>query len=253
VTVAGAPLLSPVDHPLALPAVPERQIPLGAAVLTWLLAWLLGMLVVAAAVLAAMGVDGDDYSIAELALAVSASWIVFIVALLLVSRRYGSGDGWGDFVGHFGIGWKPVDLLGVPAGVATQLVLPAFYWPLRELWPSTFSSEEIEERAQELADKAGGSSTVLLFLVVAVGAPVVEELMYRGLLQRATTRVVGVWGGLVLASLFFALVHPSPVEYPGLFLAGLVFGIWLAVTGRVGGSIMTHVAFNVTGLVFTLW
>jgi membrane protease YdiL (CAAX protease family) len=236
-----------------LPDVPERPIPLGAAVLTWLLAWLLGMLVVAAGVLAAFGVDGDDYSIAQLALAISASWIVFIVALVLVSHRYGSGDAWGDFIGHFAVAWKPVDLLGVPVGVATQLALPAFYWPLRELWPSTFSSEEIEERAQELADKAGGASTLLLFLVVAAGAPLVEELMYRGLLQRATARVVGVWGGLVLASLFFALVHPSPVEYPGLFVAGLVFGIWLAVTGRIGGSIITHVAFNVTGLVLTLW
>ena len=142
----------------------------------------------------------------------------------------------------------------MPLGVLTQLLLvPLVYLPLRELWPSTFSTDDIEERAQELADKAGGANTLLLFLVVAVGAPLVEELVYRGLLQRAGARVVGVWPGLLLASVWFALVHPSPVEYPGLFVAGLTFGIWLALTGRIGGGIMTHIGFNVTGLVMTLW
>jgi membrane protease YdiL (CAAX protease family) len=52
--------------------------------------------------------------------------------------------------------------------------------------------------------------------------------------------------------MWFALVHPSPVEYPGLLLAGLTFGACLLVTGRLGASIVTHFAFNVTGLVLAL-
>ena len=39
-----------------------------------------------------------------------------------------------------------------------------------------------------------------------------------------------------------------PVEYPGLFVFGLVAGACLLVTGRLGMPIATHVAFNVTGL-----
>ena len=49
-----------------------------------------------------------------------------------------------------------------------------------------------------------------------------------------------------------ALIHFSPVEYPGLFLAGLVFGGCVAATGRIGPAILTHAAFNATGLVMVL-
>jgi membrane protease YdiL (CAAX protease family) len=145
---------------------------------------------------------------------------------------------------------RPIDLAGIPAGVATQLVgVPLLYWPLRQIWPDAFSQSDIDERAKELADKAGGATTVLLVLVVVVGAPLVEELVYRGLLQRALQSVVGGAGALVLGSMWFSLIHLSPVEYPGLLLAGLVFGAWLTFTGRIGGAILTHAAFNATGLI----
>jgi membrane protease YdiL (CAAX protease family) len=233
---------------------PARPIPLGAAFVTWLTGWALGMVVLAAAVFAAVGANSDDYTIADLGAASVAGWVVLIAALAYTSRRYGSGDAVGDYVGHYSVDWRPVDLLGVPLGVLAQLVVvPALYWPLGELWPSTFSSDEIEERAQELADKAGGANTVLLFLIVAVGAPLVEEMVYRGLIQNALARTLGVWVGLIVAAVWFALVHPSPIEYPGLFVAGLLFGVWLTLTGRIGGAVATHFAFNVTGLVMTLW
>jgi membrane protease YdiL (CAAX protease family) len=56
----------------------------------------------------------------------------------------------------------------------------------------------------------------------------------------------------VSASAWFALVHFSPVEYPGLFLAGLVFGGCVVATGRIGPAILTHAAFNAVGLVIVL-
>jgi len=133
------------------------------------------------------------------------------------------------------------------------VVIPLVYIPLRGLWPDTFSKAELEERAQELADKADGWTVVLLALVVVVGAPIVEELVYRGLLQRSMARtMIGGGGALLFTSLWFALVHPSPVEYPGLFLAGLMFGAGALLTDRIGPAVLTHAAFNATGLVMAL-
>jgi membrane protease YdiL (CAAX protease family) len=148
---------------------------------------------------------------------------------------------------------RPIDLLGIPLGVITQVALvPAVYLPLRALWPNTFEAEELERRAQELADRAGGWTTVLLVVFVAIGAPVVEELVYRGMLQRAFSRRIGVIPALLSISVMFALVHPSPVEYPGLWVAGLVFGSSTARLDRIGMSWFTHAAFNATGLWFVL-
>ena len=221
--------------------------------LTWFAGWTIGMFLVASAILLAFGVDGDDYTIPQLALATTASWVVFVGALAFTSRRYGSGRPVDDFVSHYAVAFRPIDLIGVPAGVIGQLVVvPLVYVPLRALWPDTFSEAELEQRAQELSDKAHGWTVVLLVLIVVVGAPIVEELVYRGLLQRSIAASIGAVPGLIVTSAWFALVHPSPVEYPGLLFAGLMFGAGLLLTGRIGPSILTHAAFNATGLILAL-
>jgi membrane protease YdiL (CAAX protease family) len=93
---------------------------------------------------------------------------------------------------------------------------------------------------------------VLLVIIVVIGAPIVEELVYRGLLQRSMSAAFGVVPGLVVMSIWFALMHPTPIEWPGLVVAGALFGAGLALTGRIGPGIITHAAFNATGLILAL-
>ena len=85
-------------------------------------------------------------------------------------------------------------------------------------------------------------------LAYVLGAPLVEEMVYRGLLQRSAVAKFGPVGGLIAASVFFGAIHLRPVELPGLTVAGLVFGLMLLRTGRLGSAIATHAAFNATGV-----
>jgi membrane protease YdiL (CAAX protease family) len=85
---------------------------------------------------------------------------------------------------------------------------------------------------------------------VVVGAPLVEELVYRGLLQRSAARRVPGWIAVVLVAAWFALIHFRPVEYPGLFAFGLVLGAAALLTRRLGMGVLTHCAFNATALVW---
>lgn len=229
---------------------PSPTIPFMPAALTWTAAWLVGVLVVAPVAVAAMGADlGDDLTIPQMTVVAVGGWAAFLLALALVTRFRGSGS----WAADFGLRILPVDLIGIPLGVALQLaVVPALYAPLRGLWPDTFSSQQLEERAQDLADRASGGSTVLLVLLVVVGAPIVEELVYRGMLQRSLSSVLSRRAALVSIALWFALIHLSPVEYPGLFVAGLVFGGCVTLTDRIGPSILTHAAFNATGIFVVL-
>lgn len=231
-------------------AAAETPIAVGPAFGTWSAAWIGGTLLAAPAMIALLGASlGDDLTIPQLSAASAATWVVMIAALIIASRRFGTGRPLADF----GATFRPIDLVGIPLGVVTQVALvPWLYMPLRAVWPDTFSSERIEERAQDLADRAGGWTTVLLAIVVVIGAPLVEEFVYRGLLQRSVSAAVGTGIGLVSTSAWFALIHFSPVEYPGLFLAGLVFGGCVALTGRIGPAIVTHAAFNATGLIVVL-
>jgi membrane protease YdiL (CAAX protease family) len=89
-----------------------------------------------------------------------------------------------------------------------------------------------------------------LVLLVVVGAPLVEELVYRGLLQRSAAQRVPDWIAVVVVAAWFALIHFRPVEYPGLFAFGLVLGAMALLTRRLGMGVLAHCAFNATGL---LW
>ena len=127
-------------------------------------------------------------------------------------------------------------------------MLTAIYLPLRAVWPDVFSDQRLEQNATDLADRASGISILILTLMVVIGAPIVEELVYRGMLQTPlSTRFHPVLVWLFVAALFTG-IHFRPVEYPGLFVFALVVGACALLTDRLGMSIVVHIAFNATGL-----
>ncbi len=212
---------------------------------SWVVAALLSSFVVAV-----FSGGADDVPIGVLAFSAAVGWTVYACGAWLASKRAGSGDVRSDF----GISAAPIDAVGLPLGVAAQLALiPLIYAPLKAFWPDTFDEAALTETAEDLVDRADGAMMIVLALVVVVGAPLAEELFYRGLLQRpllaraASGPIVVVI--VVGVAVVFALIHFRPVEYPGLFGAGLVFGVCAWRTGRLAMSVAAHVAFNATALV----
>jgi len=223
---------------------PEPSSTIAAFVITWVAAVLASSLVI----VVGQNPD-DDTSIPLLGASLIVGWTVFLGGTWFASQKLGSGDVRADFA----LTARPLDLLGVPIGVATQLLLvPAVYLPLRAVWPDVFDDDALSETANDLIDRADGGLIVVLFLLVVIGAPVVEEVVYRGLLQRPLLdRLPAVPVVLGVAALF-AVIHFRPVEYPGLFVAGLVFGVCAWRAGRIGMAVAAHVAFNATGLALAL-
>jgi uncharacterized protein len=246
---SGTPLPSvPSGRPPVRFGDGQSHITVGIAATTWVVCWFAGN-VVGGAVLALSGHDAgtSDTPIWLTVLGALGLWIPTLIGLQYTSQKFGLRSP----VRDYGLSFAPIDLLGVPIGVLTQLVLiRLLYWPLEEIWPATFSSPKVEESARTLYESADGAWLVALVLLVVVGAPFVEELLYRGLLQNAFRRRVSDGVALVIVALWFALIHFRPVEYPGLLLVGLVLGICAMVTGRIGMSIVAHCAFNATGLVW---
>lgn len=220
------------------------EVPVAASV--WVCGWLVAQ--VAAVVVLSIGgyESADDASISALFLAQCLGWAALLGGLVFASRSTGTGS----FATDYAVTARPIDVLGVPLGVLTQLVVvPLIYVPLDRLWPATFNDDALSETARDLADRATGGAAVLLVLMVCVGAPVVEELVYRGMIQGSLASRFSPVVAWIAASAFFAVIHFKPVEYPGLLAAGLVFGGCLLVTGRLAPAVAAHVGFNVTGLV----
>ncbi|MDQ3468313.1 MAG: CPBP family intramembrane metalloprotease [Actinomycetota bacterium] len=226
-----------------------RAVDVPVAVVTWLAAFFVGQ-TISALVTSTAGVDDADLiPIPTLFAAVVATWVAYIAGAWYASMRAGSGDPVEDYRLRFGL----FDLVGVPVGVLTQLVLvPVVYLPLIRLWPDVFTDERLEETAQRLVDRADGASFVLLVAMVCIGAPIVEEIVYRGMIQGSLAARIDQKVALLAATTWFALIHFRPVEYPGLFVFGLVAGASFLATGRLGTAIVTHAAFNVTGLALAI-
>lgn len=216
-----------------------------AAVVVWLATWVVGQILFQL-VLTVSGASIDAPTpISTLAAGVVATWAAYVGGMWWASQRVGTGDFRRDYVVEF----DPLDLVAVPVGVLTQLVLvPVVYVPLRSIWPDTFTDDRLEETARDLVDRASGMSIVALVVIVVVGAPIVEELVYRGLLQHSFASRVSEPVALVVVAAWFAVIHFRPIEYPGLFVAGLVFGGCLLITGRLATAMIAHAAFNATGL-----
>lgn len=229
------------------PVTNDARFSVGVALGAWVAAYV-AALPLQALVIAAFGRGGDDpdtWPTSVTAVSILCLWIPFVVGLVIVSRRFGGAS----FVRDYRVGFRPVDLLGVPLGLAAQfVVLPLLYWPLSTWFPGAFDSDDVERRATELWDRAFGIWILVLVLIVAVGAPLVEEFVYRGLILQSLEGRFNDVVALVVSAAWFAAIHLQPVELPGLFVVGLVFGLCWQRSGRIAMSVLAHVAFNAAGL-----
>lgn len=189
--------------------------------------------------------SSDDIPIWGLGLMQIPLWAGYLGAVL-----YAGSKGRG-VVEDFGARVRPLDVpLGLAIGVVTQLaVLPALYAPI--FWLSGTDTDELSRPAQELADRAGGGASWILFaLLVGIIAPVVEELFYRGLLLRSLQkRGAAPWAAVLVSSLVFAAMHMQVLQFPGLLVFGLVSGTLAVRTGRLGPSVFAHIGFNMATVV----
>jgi membrane protease YdiL (CAAX protease family) len=219
------------------------------AVLAFIGAWFAAQML-SVIVLSIFGETGDSETpIGVLAVVLCTAWFAYVSTMWFVSERAGTADP----VDDFGIRVLPIDLIGLGIGVLAQLVvIRVVYLPLEAVWPATFGDDELQRNAEGLVDRASGVTTVVLFVLVVLGAPIVEELFYRGLLQRSLLARFNDVLVVVGVAALFAVIHFRPVEYPGLFVFGLIVGATAMITGRLGMSIMTHIGFNLTGLLLVL-
>jgi uncharacterized protein len=186
---------------------------------------------------------------AELVLSEVGLWLPLLTACWYVSRRRGTRS----WVNDFGLQWRPIDIgLGVAGSLAARSTGAIVLLPIVILRPH-FRNPDVTVFQQFTS---GVSGWIVLFLVVCVGAPIVEELFFRGLIQ---TRLVGRYGpviGIGVTSVLFGAAHligwdgPVTLVYAlSIAGAGVALGTMRHLTGRLGTSMMTHFFFNAQALI----
>lgn len=176
-----------------------------------------------------------------------APWIVLAGWPLLITRLRGNGAridlglrlSWRD------TGW------GLIAGFVALLVSGMAALGMQALVPELTSAAA--EAAEELEAESGRASIVVFALLVMVGAPIVEELFFRGLFFSALRkRGVNAFLTIVITAVVFAGFHLEPTRFLVLLPTGLVLGWVRWRTGSTGAAMLAHGVVNAPGAIALL-
>lgn len=143
---------------------------------------------------------------------------IIIVAIKGFSRQpWGEPFVWPPQLGNTKLKWMA--LAGLGLGVAMDASYSSLYerilhhpLPVQETTPFVQYSLK--------------ASPVTAALAIVIVAPVVEEILFRGLLYGAFSKWMPPWGVIAMSSALFAIVHLQPVYLPPIFCMGLILG-WL--------------------------
>ncbi|MFZ7086691.1 lysostaphin resistance A-like protein [Curtobacterium sp. RRHDQ10] len=216
---------------------------------------------------------------AQLLLPSIAVWVPLVAVVVWAMPRPGAGPG--SVLERLGLRFRAADVVWavgialVARGVDALLNL------------GVFGTTGLGPRAV-LGGTPGPLFLVLLVVGPVVVSPVVEELFFRGVLQREVVRRFraadsGSWAapvGVVVTALVFALMHllvggaamlsaggvfsaagvfstagvfsaGGIVEFVSTFVLGLLVGGVAVTTNRLGGAVLAHVLFNGIAVVLT--
>jgi membrane protease YdiL (CAAX protease family) len=105
---------------------------------------------------------------------------------------------------------------------------------------------------------------VLIVIAAVVIAPLVEEMLFRGMFQTMIRsfleiRVSGfgirnrAWPAIFITSALFAMVHPNPEHRPALFVIGACMGYAYEKSGSLFRPVFIHLLFNAANITATLY
>ena len=159
------------------------------------------------------------------------------------TKRWGSGDRLGD-VGFkprwSDLGWGPLIWLGT---IFTQVAVTVVV---------LFLNVPISNNTDDISDiTADRTYTVAIVITAVVAAPLVEELVFRGLVMRSLLSVSAPPIAVVGQGVLFGVAHVDPVRGVGniglaivLSTVGVSFGLAAYLLRRIGPTMVAHAIFN---------
>jgi membrane protease YdiL (CAAX protease family) len=126
----------------------------------------------------------------------------------------------------------------------------AFNWAYSEfIVPDIKVQEELRKLFAAIPQTL--PNQILLFVAVALIAPLIEELLFRGFLQKSLAKKMPVWAAIAISALIFGAVHMDLYAMPPLVVMGAIFGVIYHLTGSLRVTIILHALNNAAALAFS--
>jgi membrane protease YdiL (CAAX protease family) len=145
-------------------------------------------------------------------------------------------------------------LAGAVGGVLIRVV--AFAAALLVVMLTEIFTNQAPSVPEQVPSELSGLAQLLLGAVVVVGAPLGEELFFRGFLFRGLRARRGFWVAALVSSVAFAVVHVVEGNWflvPVMFAVGMCLAYLYEREGRILVPIAAHAMFNLIGMAFIVW
>ena len=155
----------------------------------------------------------------------------------------------------FGFNHPPIGRAALLAAVVGAAAIP-IAWSLNSLSEKILTAvhvqAELQPAVQALKSAGSGLEVVYFGLVAVILAPLVEELLFRGILypflKRASHRKLALWG----TSFLFAAIHANLVTFIPLTFLAVIFTLLYETTGNLLSPILAHSLFNAMNFFYLL-
>lgn len=142
---------------------------------------------------------------------------------------------------------RPLRFVGIGLGTV------GFGLLLTNIIMQAMAGTDLLTSALDLMENAFNAKTSLdslvLILTVAVGAPIVEEILFRGVLFEELNRQCSVKTTIFLTALIFGLYHFNILQSPNTFVMGLVLAWTYYRTQSIKASMIVHATNNILALI----
>jgi len=238
-------LLSATRMPTAPWRVRDAFLVLGSGLL-----WLAMALVVTLGLFQLQAANGQDSNTkAAISTVVAAAYFLFLLWMLkvLIVQRYRCG--WRT-LGLRSVGWQWLAAVPFVYALLTFVFVVLFRLMVLLLgpaahWPQPLTSSTVDATQQPILEG-------LVILTGVVLAPLVEELLFRGVLYQALRRRMPVGSAALVSALIFALMHFNLLLFIPLTLMGLVFALVYERSGSLIPTILVHACNNGIILLFII-
>jgi uncharacterized protein len=196
--------------------------------------------------LGAIALGADRGSTTVLLVGEVGLWSALIGACLVAVRRHGTGS-----LRDLGLAWPRWRDVGIGsvAGLVGRIATIIVVIPLVPL----IKNQRVTRTTSVNSGLNGNTFAIIVTVgIIVIGAPIVEELFFRGLVQGALTRRFGAWIAVWAQAACFAAAHfqitmtavQVLVTILSIFVMGLILGVLRWRYQRLAPGMLAHATFN---------
>jgi membrane protease YdiL (CAAX protease family) len=152
------------------------------------------------------------------------------------------------FAIHYQIGFRKTKIKYLIIAIVTTL----FIWSLDYLFQKHFFPGLANQEALDWYNNNKDVSLFLSFLSVAVIVPIVEEMLFRGVLLKTVNHYMSKVMSVLMVSLLFVVVHYSFTQSITLLFAAILYGVLAIQSKSIYPSICAHILNNSLTFIYYL-